>query len=334
MLKRSFLFNVLLIVGIVAALLFIFFNSLDWMTNHGKETKVPLMIGKKAKDAVKILEKQGFKVKIDSHYVSYKSPLEVLQQEPENGATVKVGRTIFLTVNPKMPPSIKMPALVNLSFRYAMMVMKSNRLVMGDTIYRPDIAAGSILEQLYNGKPIAPGTLIPFGSKISLVVGEGLYGEVNVPNLIGMSWGEAKALIKSLELTSNVMWEGAITDSASAIVFMQQPDALNELDFINKIPKGDMLDIRVMQSPSQELLARNQPGSKKLLGEYNAAQDSIYKAALADTASRRTPQGATDVKIGTTYKPEKNPDGSKKVPDKRNNEPVKSADDAIKNEYD
>jgi len=333
-LKRSFLFNVFLVICLMAGLLFIFFSSLDWLTNHGKQTTVPSLVGKKMKDAVKILEKQGFKVQIDSQFKSYKTPLEVLFQEPETGAMVKVGRTIFLTVNRKTPPSIKMPALVNLSFRNAMLVMQSNRLVMGDTIYRPDVAAGSILEQWYNGKPITAGALVPFGSKITLVVGEGLYGEVDVPNLIGMSWKEAKTLIKSLELTTNIMWEGVIDDTATAVIYMQQPEALNELDFVNKIPKGDLLDLRIMQTPSQTLLARNQPGSKKLLGEYNAALDSSRNAA--DTG--KSAQPANDVKIGTTHKPEKNPDGSKKTPEKKNTEkntdPVKSTKSDIENEWD
>ena len=333
MLKRSFLFNVFLAICLVAGLLFLFFNSLDWLTNHGKQTTVPSLVGKNMKEAVKTLEKQGFKLQIDSTFVSYKNPLEVLFQEPEQGANVKVGRTIFLTINRKTPPSIKMPNLVNLSFRNAMLVMQSYRLVMGDTIYRPDVAAGSILEQWYNGKPIAAGAMIPFGSKISLVVGEGLYGEVDIPNLIGMSWKEARELIKSLELTSNVMWEGVIDDSATAIIYMQQPEALNELDFINKIPKGDLIDIRIMQSPSQELLLKNQPGSKKLLGEYNDAMDSNRRAASLDTGKGKFTQPAkNDIKIGSKPIPEKNPDGSKKTPGK-NQEPVKDTKSDIETEY-
>jgi hypothetical protein len=47
---------------------------------------------------------------------------------------------------------------------------------------------------------------------------------------------------------------------------MQQPEALNELDFRNSIPEGDIIDIRIMQSPSEELIKQNQPGSKKLIG--------------------------------------------------------------------
>lgn len=320
---------------VVAGLLFVFFNSLNWLTNHGKETTVPKLLGKKMKDAVKILEKQGFKIQIDSTFISYKDPMEVLIQEPEAGSTVKVGRTIFITVNRKTPPSIDMPNLVGLSFRNAMLVMQSYRLVMGDTLYRPDVAAGSILEQLYNGKPILAGAKLPYGSTISLVVGEGLYGEVDVPNLIGVTWREAKMIIDTLQLTANIVWEGTIDDTATAVIYMQQPEALNELDFTNKLPKGDMLDLRIMQSPSQSLLEKNQPGSKKLLGEINAEIDSINKMNLQKAAKDSAINKIRDKKneqIGTTKIPNmNNTNTNKKI--NNDNEPVKKSDDNIKNEF-
>lgn len=208
----------------------------------------------------------GFRIDIDSTYKSNSDPLEVLFQEPEAGTSVKIGRTIFLTINKKIPPSIEMPNLVNMSFRNALLTMHSYYLEMGDTSYRPDVAAGAVLEQWVNGKQITPGTLIPFGTKINLVIGEGLSGEQPVPNLIGMTWADAKLLLDSLSLTSNVIWEGPLADSNTAIIYMQQPEALNELDFRNSIPEGDIIDIRIMQSPSEELIKQNQPGSKKLIG--------------------------------------------------------------------
>ena len=100
-LKRSFIFNLLLAIAFVIGLLFLFFNSLDWLTNHGKQTRVPNLSGKNMNAAIKVLDQQGFKIQIDSTFISYKNPLEVLFQEPEAGANVKVGRTIFLTVNRK-----------------------------------------------------------------------------------------------------------------------------------------------------------------------------------------------------------------------------------------
>lgn len=280
MLKRSFLFNLMLAVIVVAGLIVLFFKSLNWLTNHGKQTTVPKLAGKTMTEAVKILEQKGFNIQIDSTYQSYSKPLEVLFQEPMAGATVKVGRTIFITVNRRTPPSINMPNLVNTSFRNALLTMQSYRLVMGDTLYKPDVAAGAVLEQWYNGRKISPGTLIPIGSRVDLVIGQGLSDQLDVPNLIGMSWQEAKSLLESKMLNINPIWEGEITDSAFAVVYAQQPEAINELDFKNSILAGDIIDVRIMQSPSQELLQKNQPGSKKLLGTDEDSMADVPPAAM------------------------------------------------------
>lgn len=288
MLKRSFLFNLLLVLLVVVGLIFLFFSSLTWLTNHGKQTVIPKLEGKTMSEAVGILKSKGFRIVIDSTYQAYSKPLEVLYQEPEVGANVKIGRTVFITVNRKTPPSIPMPNLVNTSFRNAILTMQSYRLVMGDTTYKPDVAAGAVLEQWVNGRKIAPGTMVPIGSRIDLVIGEGLSDQLDVPNLIGMSWTEAKALLESQMLTINPIWEGEITDSAHAVVYAQQPEAINELDFPNQILAGDILDVRIMQSPSQELLLKNQPGSKKLLG---SSDDSAIATPLQETPVREVPIG-------------------------------------------
>lgn len=101
MLKRSFLFNLLLVLLVVIGLIFLFFNSLNWLTNHGKQTIIPKLEGKSMSEAIGILKSKGFRIVIDSTYQAYSKPLEVLYQEPEVGANVKIGRTVFITVNRK-----------------------------------------------------------------------------------------------------------------------------------------------------------------------------------------------------------------------------------------
>jgi eukaryotic-like serine/threonine-protein kinase len=319
LLKRSLIFNLFLALLVVIGLLFLFFNSLDWLTNHNKETTVPNLEGKNMNEAVKLLKKQGFAIQVDSTYQSYKKPLEVLFQEPISGAKVKVGRTVFLTVNRKTPPSIPMPNLVGISFRNALLTMQSFRLVMGDTIYKPDLATGSVLEQLYKGKPIGPGNLVPVGSKIDLVIAEGFSGAVDVPNLIGMTWKEVSGILDSLVITPNVVWEGSITDSNNAIVYAQSPESLNELDFRNSINQGDLIDLRVLQNPSQDLLLQNQPGSNKLLGNDEAIPSDTTEVPIAtvkqsdlstdhndkDTVKKRRHVPGMDV---PTSKPKVDPD--------------------------
>ena len=96
MLKRSFLLNFFLVILVVIGLLFSFFSSLNYLTNHGKQTIIPKLEGKSMSEAVSILESKGFRIVIDSTYQAHSKPLEVLFQEPEVGANVKVGRTVFL----------------------------------------------------------------------------------------------------------------------------------------------------------------------------------------------------------------------------------------------
>ncbi len=358
MLKRSFLFNLLLIILVIIGLLFVFFKSLNWLTNHGQETKVPALEGKNMKEALKILKDKGFKIQIDSTYQSYKNPLEVIYQEPEVGAVVKIGRTIFLTVNRKTVPTIPMPNLTNLSFRNALLTMQSYRLLMGDTTYRPDLAAGSVLEQWLNGKQIKPGTPVPYGSKIDLVIGEGLSDMLDVPNLIGMTWYEAKQMIESLSLNYNILWEGTISDSMGAIVYKQTPESLNELDFKNSILIGDMLDIHIMQNPSAELLDKNKPGSAKLIGgsDSNGVEIDVPIHHIKDSSQKRKPavpgtnvpnnaksnvdalKKADNKKTPTDVKGQKPIDkktSSKPVPKtpKEKQPPVKKKDDKISDEF-
>ncbi len=264
MLRRSLILNLLLAFLLIAGVGYGFFNSLNYITNHGKEIVVPKLTGKTLTKVVDELRDKGFKIKIDSTYKSYIDPLQVLRQEPEEGSMVKLGRTIFLLVNRAEAPKIEMPDLVSKSFRNAILILKSYRFVMGDTIYRPDIASGAVLEQLYNGKKVSPGSKVPFGSRIDLVVGEGLADyEVDVPNLIGKSWRDAKEVLTAAGLFELLVYDGTIDDTMGAIVYKQYPEALNELDFPNAIRGGDMIDIHLMQNPTPQILRKNAPGSLK-----------------------------------------------------------------------
>jgi beta-lactam-binding protein with PASTA domain len=256
--RRSFWFNLLVVLGLCIVLYILFFASIGIITRHGNETIVPNVAGKTLANAVTELEKAGFDVEIDSAYEPKKKPFLVLQQMPEPNSTVKDGRTIFLTVNKVQPPAIPMPNLLNLSFRSAEMILKSNKLMLGDTSYRPDIAKGAILEQLYMGNPIRPGELLPQGSKIDLVIGDGLGNtQFNVPDVIGMSYEEAMAILNGTGLQFTAIWEGDITDSVTAVVYDQLPKAMNELMTPNRIKEGDIVDIRIKQTATAEELEGN-----------------------------------------------------------------------------
>ncbi len=264
---RKMWFHLLLVLGVCVLFYIVFFSSLAFITRHGDDQKVPNVTGKSVKEAMAILEAQGFEVRVDSTYFPDKRALLVLKQLPDIGDMVKHGRMLFLTVNKSVPPETPMPNLVNLSFRSATLILKSNRLILGDTTFRPDIADGAILEQLYMGKPIRPGQMLPQGSRIDLVIGGGLSNELQVPDVIGLTYPEAMAMLNSMGLQYTPIFDADVMDTTISKVYKQTPNAISDLGTPSIIRGGDFVDIYVGQSPADSVMDKNRNEWKKNL--YN-----------------------------------------------------------------
>lgn len=248
-LHKTFIFNFCLIILICIILYWIFFASLSSFTRHGQSVPIPKLVGLTLPEAENLIQGNNFNIEVDSTYQPGKKPLTILAQQPDPGFPVKKGHTMFLTVNKLVPPTIPMPALVNLSYRSALMRIETSKLILEDTIMRPDLAQGAVLDQLMNGKTINAGTPIPQGSKITLVIGTG-FGQtkMNVPNIIGMSYPEAVALLSGSNLNYNVIFDGTITDTSSATVYLQTPAATDSLSqATNTIEEGMVITFHVQQ---------------------------------------------------------------------------------------
>jgi len=234
--------GILLGLGIFA----VFILSLNWMTGHGKSATVPSVAGKKYEDAKAILKKAGFDYEIqDSIYIDTLPPMTVIKQIPEADEVVKSNRTVFLIVNRSVPPFVEMPNLVGYSFRNAEMVLKNMDLRIGDTTFKPDFAKGSILEQLYNGSQIAPGTKIRKGSVISLVLGDGI-GKVEfaIPVIIGMTYCEAKEMLESKGIVMGaIVLQTDVSDTCSAFIYKQNPERFDMDKRIQRIRPGQTMDV-------------------------------------------------------------------------------------------
>ena len=230
---------------LIGVLLFTaFILSLNWLTNHGNSKTVPSVTGKNFDEAVKLLKKQGFDVVVqDSVYVDSFPKFTVVKQFPEGDAVVKVNRNVYITVNRSVPPMIEMPNLIGYSFRSAEMVLKNNNLKFGDTTFKPDFARHSVLEQLYNGSAIAPGTKIRMGSTIDFVLGSGVgQEEFAVPGLVGMTYGEAKTVLEENGLTVLPIAQD-VTDTMNAYIFKQEPERFDGDGKRLKIRTGQMITV-------------------------------------------------------------------------------------------
>ena len=248
--KQPFWVNLLAAIALVVGLLFLVLWMLGFITRHGQYERVPSVIGKPSAEAIRQLEDKGFTVEIqDSIWLESEPVGAVLKQLPAGEDMVKAKRTIYLTINRSQPPMVDMPNLVGLSFRNAELYIKQMGLRLGDTTRQPDIAKDAVLQQLYNGQPIRPGTKIYQGSTVSFVLGSGLGDEeLEVPMLIGLTFGQAKNLLAGMGINIGaILADDDVKDTSSAYIFKQSPEVKTALPDggyqFNKIRPGQSLDV-------------------------------------------------------------------------------------------
>jgi eukaryotic-like serine/threonine-protein kinase len=238
--------NILFAIVLVFIVLFIFLLSLDFFTRHGKTLTIPAVMNLPLSEAEKVLKDQGFDIEIqDSIYSDTATPLSVLRQFPEADAVVKENRTVYLTINRAVAPSIEMPNLEGMSYRTAQLVLKQYGLKLKDTVFKPDFAKNSVLEQQYNNERIKPGSKIAMGSGIVLVLGSGLgQDEFNVPDLYSLTYQEALMLLQSTGLSAGaVIPDPDVRDTSNAYVYRQSPERYTYDRRYNRIRPGQTIDI-------------------------------------------------------------------------------------------
>ena len=251
-LKKPLWMNVLIGFGVAICLFIIFFFSLGWITGNGETEKVPAVIGLDVAAAEKNLTALGFDVELqDSIYVDTLARNAVLRQTPEADEIVKKGRTVYLTINRVIAPQVDMPNLVGFSIKSAETYLKVLGLRLGSIQMVPDQNKNVVIDQLVNGQPIAPGSKIPSGTLIHFLVGDGgASGGMFMPDLVGLTYEQAKAQLISLGLNLGVVAvNGSIGDSASAFVFDQNPSAYgSQIDSLgmpiqNMVSKGATINL-------------------------------------------------------------------------------------------
>ena len=230
MLKTLFHWKVL-VNFLVAALLFVglvwlTFRWLEIHTRHGEEVPVPNVMNMSVHNAVKILDDAGLDYEVDSFKFDprYK-PFQVLAISPRAGARVKDGRTIVLKVNPRTYAPVQVPDILDRYKGLAFRQLEQVGLKVGDTIFEPSIQRDAVIRMMYNGNTLKPGSLLPRLSTIDLVIGSGPMRNIGIPNLVGLTVAEAKAIIaNNLFEVGLVEHEDGKSDPTD-IVYYQDPAA-------------------------------------------------------------------------------------------------------------
>ncbi|MFP4093301.1 MAG: PASTA domain-containing protein [Cyclobacteriaceae bacterium] len=272
---KELLIHIGIIVVLSISLLVIFFYIyLPGTTNHGETVTVPDLEGIHINDVDEFLTKRNlrFEVVRDSGYTNEYEPLTILKQYPGSGSKVKENRKVFLTLNAINPPQVKMPALVDGSVKNAQLVLESYGLELGNIKYVPDLAQNAVLEQFYEDKEIEAGTYLAKGSRIDLVVGDGLGNTVmEIPDLEDMELEEAEFIIVGSGLKL-----GSVLFEDDRFSGMKPDEAMQELTLGERF-------VVVRQNPAAERNVRIGEEVDIWLGFRGEQEDSVLDEEAEET---------------------------------------------------
>lgn len=244
-------------ISVAAALLLVLLlvfglsRFLAMYTHHEEKIPVPMLYGLGVPEVEHLLDELGLRYEIrDSLFEEGKPRNAVLQQDPDTGEFVKEGRVIYISINSSEIPKVRMPDLDHKNIHQAIMILESMGLKVGriDTI--ADIAEDAVLNWRINGKAVRANTEIGQGSVIDLTIADGgndlgvFEGNVDVPDLVGVSLGEAQVLLEAYGLRlGTVLGRGEISDSSQATVLSQIPSYSPDLE----IRKGSRISVTIKQ---------------------------------------------------------------------------------------
>ena len=220
---RNLLLATLLIVG----LLLLAQVGLGLVTRHNRTVTVPDFTNMTVAEAHEVARAGHVGVKVtDSVFVRRLGAGVVYRQQPKAGATVKKGRSIFLTINSIVPRKVVMPNLIGYSLNEARAELNNRGLSLGKLSYTQDIATNNVLRQTVRGRNVRAGDLVVSGSDVDLTLGLSSDERPTVvPRVIGQKYISAVDALHDRYLNvGRVRFDSGIrtyADSVNAVVYQQ-----------------------------------------------------------------------------------------------------------------
>lgn len=167
--------QVAIALGIIVVVIFLLLHWLDFFTNHGEEIAVPDLRKTTVEKAQEKLEELDLEaVVLDTvDFDPGFPPYTITEQDPLPKVGVKHNRKIYVKVNAGGYGTVKLPDLIQKSYRQAVPMLKTVGFEEGKKIYKPYMAKDVVLEMQINGKTVKPGSKVLKASKIDLVLGDG-----------------------------------------------------------------------------------------------------------------------------------------------------------------
>ncbi len=227
--SRVFLKHLVLSIIIIVAIVVIVLQQLKSYTHHGESYPVPDFTGLTIDEFEATAEQAHLKYEIiDSMHFDGAEPGAVVEQVPEAGFKVKKNRIVFLTINSTVPEMVVLPKLTDISFRQALGLIENCGLITGEITYQPSEYNNLVLNAEQDSKTLKQGDIIQKGSSVDLVIGSSSgIQDTPLPNLIGMTYAEAKSLLTTYLLNSgSLICDATIInseDTLAATIWKQYP---------------------------------------------------------------------------------------------------------------
>ncbi|WP_027380145.1 PASTA domain-containing protein [Chryseobacterium daeguense] len=255
MLKSLFnwkvLLNLVVAIGVFVGLVWLTFRWLEYHTNHGQEIPVPNIVNKSVQEAIKILDDSGLEYEVDSAQYNPKyRPFQVLQVYPTPGSRVKDGRSIILKVNPRTWAKVEVPDVINKYSGLAFQRLEQVGLKVGDTLFEPSIQKDAVLRIIYKGNAVKPKTKLPRFSTVDVVIGSGPMRNIPIPNVVGLTVKEARAIIARNMFEVGLVEHEDGSKDESDIIYYQDPAAGDARD------QGMQIDLWASKKTPAELGAK------------------------------------------------------------------------------
>jgi serine/threonine-protein kinase len=228
----------ILLASIVVVFILLNYIILPWWVNKA-EAIVPKVVGMNEKDAISLLEDNDLEPIISGTTFNESFPKgSVVLQRPEEGATVKIGRRIYLYVSGG-EPTVLVPLLKGKSVRDAKFALERIGLVLGTVEQVPsNNPKNMIFDQEF-----MEGTPIKKGQSVGISVSSGIEtGEISVPDLIGKSLMEAsKELADSLLKIGKLNYQKSFSLLPNTIIDQYPSKG-------TKVNPGDAIDLFVTKA--------------------------------------------------------------------------------------
>ena len=157
---------VLLVLGVL--------KGINLYTHHGEAVKVPDVKGLGVDEAEALMQRAGLVAVVsDSNYVKTMPAGSVLDMVPVAGQNVKLGRTVYLTINTFSIPLKEVPDVAdNSSLRQAEASLRAEEFKL-DSVELVSGELDWVYGVKYKGRLLRPGEKVPIGSTLQLMVGCG-----------------------------------------------------------------------------------------------------------------------------------------------------------------